>query len=103
MHLKEEQKQRHHLLHLSPDLAILVCGHVLRFLTNVFGLELLQLDTMAKDYPDRFKLWYTVDETEEGVAWEYDKVSAARSHRDGGGSDGNGERVRSVQQMVSYV
>lgn len=31
-----------------------------------------QLDAMATAYPDRFKLWYTLDRPSEG--WEYDKV-----------------------------
>lgn len=38
----------------------------------LYCVYLEQLDEMAAAYPDRLKLWYTLDRPGEG--WEYDKV-----------------------------
>lgn len=30
-----------------------------------------ELDAWAKDYPDRVKVWYTVDKVPDGVEWPF--------------------------------
>lgn len=32
-----------------------------------------ELDAWAKAFPDRVKVWYTVDRVKDGEAWEYSK------------------------------
>jgi len=32
-----------------------------------------ELETMVKEYPDRFSVWYTVDRVDAAASWKYDK------------------------------